>query len=323
MGNSTGDLISFPNDDKNTYNTFQNSEDEYPKSDDELHKYKPSEVSRTHSINYTLNREKSVSVSYTKDDIIDMVIIDDELDDRGHNRNNETIIDKHSASSTISRFSCRVTASRNPPYTVRLFAGGFDTKNQISLGQYAPKVQRKDQIDGLTTNGVLIKKPGGIWREVSVNGFCHKLRVTRSAFKASARVYEDTNELIDGTLIDLCGCMLIYRDANFVENGMDKNKIITLTEKFNNDKIQCPVRMNTLKINPMRNHTIKRVPKKNGKNLPKLCETWPFVYIKCGHVYSYHDWDKTMNKNESNDTSATGGNLVTTTAENNRSSFIS
>lgn len=36
--------------------------------------------------------------------------------------------------STISRFACRVVCERNPPYTARIYAAGFDSSKNIFLG---------------------------------------------------------------------------------------------------------------------------------------------------------------------------------------------
>lgn len=38
------------------------------------------------------------------------------------------------APSTISRFACRVVCERNPPYTARIYAAGFDSSKNIFLG---------------------------------------------------------------------------------------------------------------------------------------------------------------------------------------------
>lgn len=38
------------------------------------------------------------------------------------------------APSTISRFACRVVCERNPPYTTRIYAAGFDSSKNIFLG---------------------------------------------------------------------------------------------------------------------------------------------------------------------------------------------
>ena len=60
--------------------------------------------------------------------------------------------------STLSRFACRIVCDRDPPYCARIYAAGFDSSNQIRLGDRAPKWDRKHSnlMDGLTTNGVLI-----------------------------------------------------------------------------------------------------------------------------------------------------------------------
>ena len=39
--------------------------------------------------------------------------------------------------STISRFSCRIVCQRDPPYTARIYAAGFDASNRIFLGERA------------------------------------------------------------------------------------------------------------------------------------------------------------------------------------------
>lgn len=43
------------------------------------------------------------------------------------------------APSTISRFACRVVCERNPPYTARIYAAGFDSSKNIFLGVGIPK----------------------------------------------------------------------------------------------------------------------------------------------------------------------------------------
>ena len=36
--------------------------------------------------------------------------------------------------STISRFACRILVERDPPYTARIYAAGFDSAKNIFLG---------------------------------------------------------------------------------------------------------------------------------------------------------------------------------------------
>jgi len=51
----------------------------------------------------------------------------------------------------------------------------------------------------------------GKWREVSVRGGIYSLRETRSVPSKSQKVDSESNILMDGTLIDLCGATLIWR----------------------------------------------------------------------------------------------------------------
>uniref|UniRef100_A0A183ESX9 Gelsolin-like domain-containing protein n=1 Tax=Gongylonema pulchrum TaxID=637853 RepID=A0A183ESX9_9BILA len=52
-----------------------------------------------------------------------------------------------------------------------------------------------------------------VWREVSVDGDIYKLREMRSSTKRGELIADETNELQDGTLIDLCGATLLWRTA--------------------------------------------------------------------------------------------------------------
>lgn len=51
----------------------------------------------------------------------------------------------------------------------------------------------------------------GVWREVSVRGDIYSLRETRSIPSKSQKVDCESNVLVDGTLIDLCGATLVWR----------------------------------------------------------------------------------------------------------------
>lgn len=91
------------------------------------------------------------------------------------------------------------------------------------MQEKATKWQENREIDGLTTNGVLIMHPrgqfcggeaqSGYWREVSVGGGMFSLRESRSAQQKGDVVEHETNVLQDGTLIDLCGATLLWRSA--------------------------------------------------------------------------------------------------------------
>lgn len=58
---------------------------------------------------------------------IDFVVTDTVA---GGQEGEETLITQ----STISRFACRVVCERDPPYTARIYAAGFDSSKNIFLG---------------------------------------------------------------------------------------------------------------------------------------------------------------------------------------------
>lgn len=100
------------------------------------------------------------------------------------------------------------------------------------MQEKATKWQENREIDGLTTNGVLIMHPRGqfcggeaqcgFWREVSVGGGVFSLRESRSAQQKGNVVEDESNILQDGTLIDLCGATLLWRSAE----GLAKSPVI-------------------------------------------------------------------------------------------------
>uniref|UniRef100_A0A8C4R6L8 Pellino n=1 Tax=Eptatretus burgeri TaxID=7764 RepID=A0A8C4R6L8_EPTBU len=74
------------------------------------------------------------------------------------------------------------------------------------------------EMDALTTNGVLLMQvpnsgERAVWREVSVGGQVFPLSEMRSSRHPEALVRNETNELQDGSLIDLCGATLLWRSA--------------------------------------------------------------------------------------------------------------
>lgn len=96
--------------------------------------------SAQHSVSYTLSRNKAIIVEYNQDNDTDMfqigrssegpidfVVMDTIPGFQRNARDNVT-------QSTISRFACRIIVDRNPPYTARIFAAGFDSARNIFLG---------------------------------------------------------------------------------------------------------------------------------------------------------------------------------------------
>ena len=55
----------------------------------------------------------------------------------------KTFDDLNVSQSTISRYSCRIVISRQPPYTARIYAAGFDNSKNIFLGVGASIVLEK------------------------------------------------------------------------------------------------------------------------------------------------------------------------------------
>ncbi|MEQ2174184.1 E3 ubiquitin-protein ligase pellino 1, partial [Goodea atripinnis] len=226
-----------------------------------------------HSISYTLSRAQTVVVEYTYDSNTDMFQIGRSTESpidfvvtdtvAGSQSNSDT----QSVQSTISRFACRIMCQRTPPYTARIYAAGFDSSKNIFLGEKAAKWKTCDgQMDGLTTNGVLVMHPRngfmqdskpGVWREISVE--------------------TETQELVDGSLIDLCGATLLWRTAEGLSHTPTLKHLEALRQEINAARPQCPVGFNTLAFPSMRR-----------KDTPD--EKQPWVYLQCGHVHGYHNW---------------------------------
>ncbi|XP_062375316.1 E3 ubiquitin-protein ligase pellino homolog 1b [Sardina pilchardus] len=246
-----------------------------------------------HSISYTLSRAQTVVVEYTHDSNTDMFQIGRSTESPIDFVVTDTVpgsqsnADTQSVQSTISRFACRIMCQRTPPYTARIFAAGFDSSKNIFLGEKAAKWKTSDgQMDGLTTNGVLVMHPRngfmedskpGVWREISVCGNVFTLRETRSAQQRGKMVDNETQELVDGSLIDLCGATLLWRTAEGLSRTPTVKHLEALRQELNAARPQCPVGFNTLAFPSMRRKDV-------------VDEKQPWVYLHCGHVHGYHNW---------------------------------
>uniref|UniRef100_A0A8C3HH06 Pellino E3 ubiquitin protein ligase 1 n=7 Tax=Durocryptodira TaxID=1579337 RepID=A0A8C3HH06_CHRPI len=246
-----------------------------------------------HSISYTLSRAQTVVVEYTHDSNTDMFQIGRSTESPidfvvtdtvpGSQSNSDT----QSVQSTISRFACRIICERNPPFTARIYAAGFDSSKNIFLGEKAAKWKTSDgQMDGLTTNGVLVMHPRngftedskpGVWREISVCGNVFSLRETRSAQQRGKMVENETNQLQDGSLIDLCGATMLWRTAEGLSRTPTVKHLEALRQEINAARPQCPVGFNTLAFPSMKRKDV-------------VDEKQPWVYLNCGHVHGYHNW---------------------------------
>ncbi|PNF28501.1 Protein pellino, partial [Cryptotermes secundus] len=189
-----------------------------------------------HSISYTLSGDQTVIVEYAPDEETDMfqigrssefpidfVVMDTIPEDK---RGKSKVL-----RSTVSRFACRILCDRTHPRVAKIYAAGFDSSRNIFLGEKAVKWQENGEIDGLTTNGVLIMHPqgsfcggeakSGLWREVSVGGGVFSMRQLGEAHQKGHLVEGETNVLQDGTLIHLCGATLLWRS----NEGLQKSPV--------------------------------------------------------------------------------------------------
>ncbi|CAG9105541.1 unnamed protein product [Plutella xylostella] len=244
-----------------------------------------------HSISYTLSRNQAVIVEYTEDPDTDMFQIGRSsespidfvvMDTVAGDKTGDTKVQQ----STISRFACRILSDRNDVNNCRIYAAGFDSSRNIFLGEKATKWTENHEIDGLTTNGVLMMHPRGDfcggqatcgpWRETSVGGAVFSLRESRSAQQKGLPCQAESNVLKDGTMIDLCGATLLWRSAEGLNNSPTKRDLEALVDELNAGRPQCPVGLNTLVI-----------PRKVS---PQQDLNQPYVYLHCGHVQGEHSW---------------------------------
>ncbi|XP_039258899.1 E3 ubiquitin-protein ligase pellino homolog 1-like [Styela clava] len=252
-----------------------------------------------HSVSYTLPRNVIV-VTYESSSTTDMFQIGRSTEDPidfvvmdilpGASIPSNQLKSHQPQQSTISRFSCRILCEREPPYTARIYAAGFDTSMNIILGEKAPKWKTDGLMDGLTTNGILLMKPKKSsmsrqssepagWKEVSVGGRIYRLRETRSAQHPGLPITDEDNILEDGTLIDLCGATLLWRSASSMQRMPTPRHIDRLIEDINLERPQCPVGLTTLAF-----------PRRSHANRPS--EKQPWVYLACGHVHGRIDWGR-------------------------------
>uniref|UniRef100_A0A3B1K6K1 Pellino E3 ubiquitin protein ligase 1 n=1 Tax=Astyanax mexicanus TaxID=7994 RepID=A0A3B1K6K1_ASTMX len=239
-----------------------------------------------HSVSYTLSWAETVVVEYTDDNETDMYQIG-----RSTERPIDIVVTNtgsgghgngpvRSLQSTISRFACRIVCDRTPPYTARLYAAGFDCSRNIFLGEKAAKWHTfGGQMDGLTTNGVLLMQPArgsrpAVWREISVCGNVFTLRDPASPQNRGKQVKDESPILLDGSLIDLCGVTLLWRSVEGLANSPTSSHLEALRLRLNAARPQCPVLLSTLAF-----------PSLDGPR-PRR----PWAYMTCGHVHGYHPW---------------------------------
>ncbi|XP_076845439.1 E3 ubiquitin-protein ligase pellino homolog 1 [Brachyhypopomus gauderio] len=255
-----------------------------------------------HSVSYKLSRIETVVVEYIDDNDTDMFQIGRSIESPIDIVVSNTVVgsdvgDTRSYQSTISRFACRIVCERSPPYTARVYAAGFDCSRNIFLGEKASKWPTFDgQMDGLTTNGVLVMHPPhgfspasknspspkpAVWREVSVCGNIFTLRETRSAQNRGKLMKDESPVLLDGSLIDLCGVTLLWRSVDGLARTPTSVQLEALRHQLNAARPQCPVLLNTLAF-PSLDASAR------WGSAPHPGQPW--AYLACGHVHGYHQW---------------------------------
>jgi len=93
----------------------------------------------------------------------------------------------------------------------------------------------------------------------------------------SLQVDSESQELVDGSLVDLCGATLLWRTAEGLSRAPTLKHLEVLRQEINAARPQCPVGFNTLAFPSMRR-----------KDTPD--EKQPWAYLRCGHVHGYHTW---------------------------------
>jgi len=275
-------------------------------SGDKLTDYDRYNNRNLHSISYTM-KKKTIIVPYERDDNTDMFqlgrsseqqidfVVVDITPGSSIPTNINNIVPQQS---TISRFACRILCDRNPPYHCRIYAAGFDSRMNISLGEKAPKWNEEYRPDGLTTNGVLIRNhDDDNWKEVSVGGRIFDLRDSRSSQSPGKRLEYSDNILTDGTLIDLCGTTLLWRSGQNIKDMPNLVDIDKLIMNLNNTDPQCPVGLSTLAFPLSRRHQNNQLMSLEHSEEKRQ----PWVYLKCGHVHGRIEWGRmNNNSNEKN-----------------------
>lgn len=118
-----------------------------------------------------------------------------------------------------------------------------------------------------------------IWREISVCGNVYGLRKTRSTTEKGKTVEDESNVLLDGSLIDLCGAVLLWRSTDGLKEMATLETIDKMRERLNASRPQCPVGLTTL-----------RFPGQFSEQQSSSGSV-PYVYLKCGHVHGLHSWN--------------------------------
>ena len=119
---------------------------------------------------------------------------------------------------------------------------GFNEKNVIHLDDNNHKIKNTNDnsFDVLTSFGVKLWNPKvQKWAEVSFKGNLYSIR--KNINEPGCLIDDQmTNELIDGSIIDLCGVSLLFLKSNHDNHSLNPEQIIN---EINALRPQCPVQL--------------------------------------------------------------------------------
>lgn len=230
--------------------------------------------------------------------------------------------------STISRFACRILVDRRPPYCARIYAAGFDSSKNIFLGEKATKWQTNGEIDGLTTNGILIMHPKrpfvGRRGSASKQGDKTEDRAAAAGDLDMQLMFESLDigsnptANVGGVWREVSVCGEIYSVRETRSASQKGVKIEAETNVLQDGTLidLCGATLmwrsaDGLGLSPTKGHLEEMIdalnasrpqcpvglntlviPRKSGMSSANLAadEKQPWVYLNCGHVQGYHDW---------------------------------
>lgn len=220
-----------------------------------------------HFISYTLPSNRSVVVAFKFDKMTDMFQIG-RYEEPSIDFKVSDVSQLNEARNGVSRFACRILVNRET-HEARIYAAAFDSSKAIFLGEAGIICNRNGEMDGFTTNGVLIKHPHKNWREVSICGYVYPLRSPKVDAKMRSKLVDETNILEDGTLIDLCGITLLWRTLEGLRNTPDEDYLSRLQSSLNKSVPECQLLIPNVNLPA----SVLNFPRKKA-----------YVYLSCGHV---------------------------------------
>lgn len=125
---------------------------------------------------------------------------------------------------------------------------GFNEKKAISLIDNKHIINRpsKPEFDVLTAFGVKLWHPNlKKWAEVSYNGNIYDIRKNVDEIGLEMNDNEFTNELLDGSIIDLCGISIMFQKSPPSSSTLNPQMIIN---EINESKPQCPVLLHSIEF---------------------------------------------------------------------------